>query len=279
MGDNFDLAAYIERIGYEGPLVPTHSTLREVHRLHAQALAFENLNPLLRLPIPLDSESLQNKMVHGRRGGYCFEQNLLLSHALRKIGFTVTGLAARVLLNRPPDSKPARTHMLLLVTAEGSDYVADAGFGSMTLTEPIKLQTDTVQPTSHESRRIVQVGDEFLMEARTREEWRTLYRFNLHPQALSDYEMANFYVANRPGSGFANGLTAARPTATGRYGLRNNELAIHDLEGNTDRSTLTTAAELRDALEDLFLIDVPDDPKLEGILQRLAAGESIDDAG
>lgn len=278
MGDNFDLKAYMKRIGYDGPLTPTYETLRDVHRLHAQTIAFENLNPLLRWAIPLDSESLQNKMVHGRRGGYCFEQNLLLSDALRMMGFPVIGLAARVLSNRPSGSMPARTHMLLQVTVGDVDYLADAGFGGMTLTEPIRLQTDTVQATSHERRRVVKVEDEFLMKAGIRDEWRTLYRFSLQPQALSDYEMANFYVANRPGSHFRSGLTIARPTPTGRYALRNNELAIHDQEGNTDRSTLTTAAELRDALKELFLIEVPDSPKLEGILQRLAAGETLEEA-
>lgn len=299
MGQHFDLKAYFERIGYDGPATTTFDALRDVHRLHAQTLPFENLNPLMRWAIPLDSDSLQQKMVHNRRGGYCFEQNLLLSHALRTIGFEVTGLAARVLSNRPADSLPARTHMLLLVKGDGEHYLADAGFGGMTLTEPIKLETDTVQTTSHEQRRVRRVEDardpqspsdvgesapqdggtddgEFLMEAGIRDEWRTLFRFSLQPQALADYEMANFYVSNRPGSHFINGLSAARPTPEDRYGLRNNELAVHDLEGNTERSTLTTVAELRDVLTDVFLLELPDSPELDDVLERLAAGETIE---
>lgn len=339
MNDHFDLHAYVKRIGYDGPLEPTAETLRELHRHHVQTFPFENLNPLLRWAIPLDGASLQQKMVFGRRGGYCFEQNLLLSYALQTIGFEVTGLAARVLSNRPPDSMPARTHMLLLVKAEGEEWLADAGFGSMTMAEPVKMELNAVQPTTHESRRVtvapeprdpiaagngggvgpgggplagtaearvgagrgsgaetdrggepeandgaapVHADDrsasdrEFLMEVGIRDEWRPLFRFNLQPQALVDYEMANFYVSNRPGSHFTNGLTAARPTATGRYGLRNNELAVHDLVGNTERTTLTSAAEIRDALEDLFLLEVPSDPKLHDILGRLAAGETIE---
>jgi len=38
--------------------------------------------------------------------GYCFEQNLLLSHVLNGLGFKVSGLAARVLWNAPEGASP-----------------------------------------------------------------------------------------------------------------------------------------------------------------------------
>src|SRR5688572_13841276 len=74
----FDLDSYFARIGYDGPHVPTLETLRAIQLLHPQAIAFENLNPLLALPVKLDVESLQQKLVRSRRGGYCFEHNGLL---------------------------------------------------------------------------------------------------------------------------------------------------------------------------------------------------------
>ena len=97
----FDLDAYLTRIEDTGPRRPTLDTLRVIHRRHPEAIPFENLNPFLGWPVRLDAQSLQEKMVHSGRGGYCFEHNLLLSHALRAMGFTVVGLAARVLYNMP----------------------------------------------------------------------------------------------------------------------------------------------------------------------------------
>ena len=91
-----DLSAYFARIGYDGPRAPTLETLRAIQRLHSQAIAFENLNPLLTLPVRLDVESLQQKLVRSRRGGYCFEHNGLLLPVLRALGFRVSGLAGRV---------------------------------------------------------------------------------------------------------------------------------------------------------------------------------------
>jgi N-hydroxyarylamine O-acetyltransferase len=91
-----DLYAYFARIGYHGERTPTLAALRAIHRLHPQAIPFENLNPLLRWPVRLDAGSLERKLVHEARGGYCFEHNLLLREVLEALGFHTTGLAARV---------------------------------------------------------------------------------------------------------------------------------------------------------------------------------------
>jgi N-hydroxyarylamine O-acetyltransferase len=92
-----DLDAYFERIGYAGERTPTLDTLRGIQACHPAAIAFENLNPLLGWPVRLDARSLQQKLVVDRRGGYCFEHNLLLGHVLNAVGFSVSGLAARIL--------------------------------------------------------------------------------------------------------------------------------------------------------------------------------------
>lgn len=79
---------------------------------HTEAIPFENLNPLLRWPVHLDPASLEEKMVRGGRGGYCFEPNLLLKNVLNALGYRVTGLAARVLWNAPEGAITPRGHML-----------------------------------------------------------------------------------------------------------------------------------------------------------------------
>src|SRR5689334_22752965 len=97
----FDLDSYLKRIGYLGPRTATLDTLRALQARHPLAIPFENLNTLAGRPVPLDIESLERKLVQGRRGGYCFEQNLLFKHALGALGFSATALAARVVWERP----------------------------------------------------------------------------------------------------------------------------------------------------------------------------------
>lgn len=81
-----DLDLYFRRIDYTGERKPTLETLRAILIRHTESIAFENLNPLLRWPVPLDAASLEQKRVRDHRGGYCFEQNLLPSHVLQALG-------------------------------------------------------------------------------------------------------------------------------------------------------------------------------------------------
>ena len=73
MSDSVDLVAYAERLGFSGALEPSLETLRTLHRLHPAAIPFENLTTLLDESPRLDVPSLEAKLVHSSRGGYCFE--------------------------------------------------------------------------------------------------------------------------------------------------------------------------------------------------------------
>jgi N-hydroxyarylamine O-acetyltransferase len=274
MHDLFDLGAYFARIGYRGPATPQLETLRELHRLHPQSIPFENLDPLLRRPLGLDARSLQQKLVAQRRGGYCYEHNLLLKHALEHIGFKVTGLGARVLLNHPEDAVRARTHMLLQIDLEDEIWIADVGFGGLTLTGPLRLVDQVPQTTPHEPFRLRRMDGDYLLQAEVRGAWRTLYSFDLQKQVLPDYELASWYLSNHPESRFVVNLIAARTEPRRRYALLNNELAIHELNSETVRRSLTSAAELRDTLRETFGIAVPEGAEPDATLARIASRAS-----
>src|SRR5258706_13268600 len=156
-----DLDAYFRRIGYSGERTPTLDTLRALQCRHTEAIPFENLNPLLGWPVRLDAASLEQKLVRDGRGGYCFEQNLLFLHVLKALGFSVLGLAARVLWNVPAGVITSRSHMLLRVDIGEEPYIADVGFGGQVLTGPLRLEPDTEQATPHEPFRLLRAGEGF----------------------------------------------------------------------------------------------------------------------
>jgi N-hydroxyarylamine O-acetyltransferase len=265
----FDLNAYLRRIGYDGARAPTLDVLRAIHQLHAQSIPFENLDPLLRRPLQLDAAWLQQKLVRDARGGWCFEHNHLLRAALTALGFTTTGLAARVMWNVPEGVVTARGHMLLLVHLDGAPYVADVGFGGLTLTAPLRLEADVEQPTPHETFRLAASGDGYAMQARLGDEWKTLYRFTIEEQHPPDYEVSSWYLSTHPRSHFLSGLIAARPAPDARYALRNTTLTTHHRDGRTERRELAHAAELREVLHDTFGIAAPDG--LEDAFERVIA--------
>jgi N-hydroxyarylamine O-acetyltransferase len=266
----FDLDAYLDRIGYSGPRAATLDTLASVHALHPAAIPFENLNPLLGLPVALDIESLQNKLVRDRRGGWCFEQNSLFRNALEALGFSVTNLAARVLWNAPQGSPIGpRSHMVLMVDVEGERFIADVGFGGNVLTAPLRLEAHLEQTTPHEPHRLRPLENGFLLEACIGSEWKGLYRFTLEPQFPSDYEVSNWYLCNHPNSFFRQILIAARTAPGERYALRNNSLAIHNAQGTAKRP-LSDAAALRSCLTQDFGLQLPESSDLDAVLQRVS---------
>jgi N-hydroxyarylamine O-acetyltransferase len=268
-GANIDLEAYFERIRYSGPRAVTLETLAAIHLRHPIAIPFENLNPFLRWPVRLDAPSLEQKLVRDRRGGYCYEHNLLLSDVLQQLGFQVRWLAARVLWNVPEGTVRPRSHMLLLIELPEGRYVADVGFGGLTLTGPLRLQGGIEQQTPHEPFRLIATGEGHVMEARIDGAWRALYAFDLQEQVLTDYEIVNWYLCNNPGSHFVTGLVAARPDRGCRYALRGTEFAVHSLTAGTERRVLTSAAELLTVLQNTFHITLPEGPELEAALHRL----------
>lgn len=100
-----DLGAYFDRIGYGGEAAPNLKVLRALMAAHTGSIPFENLDPLMGVPVDdLSPAALTDKLVHRRRGGYCYEQNGLLGYALAEIGFRVRRLAGRVVWMQPPDA-------------------------------------------------------------------------------------------------------------------------------------------------------------------------------
>jgi arylamine N-acetyltransferase len=258
--DTVDVAAYFVRVGYRGPAEPTVETVHALVAAHNRSIPFENLDPLLGIPVAdLSAVALADKLVHRRRGGYCYEHNGLMGYVLEELGFGVERLAGRVVWMNPGGPLPAQTHHVLSVTVPGVDgpLLVDVGFGGQTLTSPIRLEAGPVQETRHEPYRIRELNDGYQLEAEIRGEWQPLYMFTTRPQPRIDLEVGSWYVSTHPNSFFVTGLTAAVVTDDARYNMRGRHLAIHRA-GNTEQIRFDTAADVLDALTDRFGIDVAD---------------------
>jgi N-hydroxyarylamine O-acetyltransferase len=271
---SIDLAAYFERIGFSGPArpAPTLDTLRALHLLHPQTIPFENLDVLIGRPVRLDLESVQRKLVESRRGGYCYEHNLLFRSVLQTLGFRVRSFAGRVLWGRDAPEMPARTHMLLLVDLDEGTFLTDVGFGGMTLSAPLALQTGLEQITPHGAFRLDDAGGEppaYILQALVNGAWTRVYRFDLDPQYDADYEMANYFVSAYPQSIFLHNLLAARLAPGKRFGLFNRRFSAHDEREGSDHRELQSVADLRRVLENELGIRLPDDAGLDAALARL----------
>ncbi|MES2028405.1 MAG: arylamine N-acetyltransferase [Pseudomonadota bacterium] len=259
MTDGFRLDRYLARIGFDGPVAPDLATLTAIHAAQVDALPFEGLNPLLGLPVKLDMASVQQKLVDGRRGGYCYELNALLRAALIEVGFKVTGLGGRVRWNAPPDSPLGpRTHMLLKVDLPDGPYLADVGFGACVLDAPLRLAVDIEQQTAIGTYRLTEADGLLWLSAKRPGGWRTMYVFDLTPQLPADYELGNWYTSTSPFVPFTSTLVMERVSGDRRTRLVNRHLTVEGRDGEpVSERVLGSAAELQQVLDETFNVAPP----------------------
>jgi len=210
-----DVKRYLQRLQLDIPLKNDLITLITLHRAQAFTIPFENFNVHLKHPIPLDKESLFEKLILDNRGGYCYELNILFSLLLEEIGFEITPLIGRPLYGYNNAIRP-KTHMVLKVTTEGQDYLCDLGFGERGLIEPIALKYHQEYEQFGEVFQLVPHTEGYELQTKITDNWISLYSFDLVPQKYVDYELANFFNMHSPDSRFTQQVICAMPTPKGR---------------------------------------------------------------
>lgn len=264
-----DLKAYFRRIAFTEEARPDLATLKSLQFLHVTHIPFENLNPLLNIPVKIDIASLQDKMIENSRGGYCFEQNGLFYQVLKSIGFQVTAFSGRVLWNKPDDEITVKSHKLLLVNLKDTTYLSDVGFGGQSLSAPLEFKLNEIQQTPHEDYKIIRKNACYFLKCFIKHEWKTMYKFTLNTQYMVDYKVANWYTSTHPDSHFTKKLIVARAGENCRYVLDNTRFTVHRLGGEREEQYLDSPEEIKAVLKNVFLLQLPQTKNLEPVLQKL----------
>ncbi len=266
---------YLQRLGYDAPPPPTLQTLQDLQLRHVCTFAFESVSTLLRLPVPIDLPSVEQKVLLDGRGGYCYELNQMFLALLLELGFDARGITGRVVMGGPADAHTARTHRLSLVTLDGVRYITDVGFGGMVPSSPLLLDTEAVQSTAHEPYRLTFDGQgSYTLWAQVAGEWRGLYVFDLQIQGDIDYTIGNWYVSTHPDSPFVGQLKVARLAPGIRHTLANANYALHSLDRPSEKRTLGSADELMVLLRETFGIRLPEHVQLRQALDGLVPASS-----
>ncbi|TCP54369.1 N-hydroxyarylamine O-acetyltransferase [Tamaricihabitans halophyticus] len=272
--EQLDMDAYLARIGYQGPLEPTLETLRGLHLAHTTAIPFENSEMLFGHEVRVDLPGIQDKLVRRKRGGYCFEQNLLLAAVLERLGFTVTGLSARIRAGSANLRPVAHATLLVTIPADptGQRYLADVGVGDEGLFEPIPLVAGIEVRHGDWTHRIDRETDgTWVLRLQRPDGWHDLYGFTTEPNYRADYAVQNFYTANHPSSPFLRNILASRSGVDAGYSLTNLELVTNYPGKPAERRTLTPE-EVPELIVEL--IGVPLDEAERAKLVELAAAKA-----
>ncbi|SDX15165.1 arylamine N-acetyltransferase [Paenibacillus sp. CF384] len=247
-----EVAAYLDRIGYQGPLDGSAAALADLQECHLHAVPYENLDIMNGRPLSLQIDSLMDKIIHRRRGGYCFELNALFGWLLRELGYPVTDFVARFW--RDVDTlPPKRRHHVLKVEAEGRTYLVDVGVGGIVPRRPIELVEKLEQTQGDEVYRMERDSEFgwFLCEWK-RGAWSRIYSFTEEPQLAGDYEFATFWCENAPDSVFRKAPILAIRTKEGRNTVAGEEFRIFAGEGAPVVFHAGTKSEFDEALAKYF---------------------------
>jgi N-hydroxyarylamine O-acetyltransferase len=256
--DHETVAAYLDRVGVPAPAAGDAAGLRTLHRAHQMAVPFENLSIHLAEPVSLDERDLIDKIVHDRRGGFCYELNGAFALLLEALGAQVSRVAARVYgeggLGPPFD------HLALIVRpADGSGpWLADVGFGSHS-DYPLRLDVreDQDDPAGRFRLAGAAAGDIDVLK-----DGKPQYRIETRERSLADCVPTCWWQQTSPLSHFTRSTICSRRTAGGRVSI-SGRMLIQTQNGTRTEEHLATDDALLAAYLDHFgvvLSRVPDDP-------------------
>jgi N-hydroxyarylamine O-acetyltransferase len=219
--------------------------LNDVVERHVATFAFSSVGCRLGEDLPLDFESLHNRIVIQRRGGYCFEQNGLLYRVLDELGFSPELYLARVIYNH--DTHPGLTHRITMVEHEGRRYVMDVGFGSLGPRIPVPMS----EIESNDGEKIFRISErrpgEYHMQVFKDGDFFSLYRFELARYGQADCELGHFYSHRHPDAAFVNHLVGSLIQESETRSLRDLEYWVVQKSGTQHRK-ITDSEELRQIL-------------------------------
>jgi N-hydroxyarylamine O-acetyltransferase len=235
---------------------PSLPLLIALHQAHLLSVPFENLSIHYGEPITLGEEALYDKIARRRRGGFCYELNGLFAWLLRRLGYTVTLLSARV---AQPDGgfSPEFDHLTLQAhDMDDADWLADVGFGD-SFRLPLRLQPDIEQDggDGHMYRLRAVATDTndaaWVVQRHSKTDWEAQYRFTLQPHRMADFAERCLFQQSSPDSHFTQRRICTLALPKGRVTLSDLRL-ITTLHGAREERELGSEDEFRDVLAQRF---------------------------
>lgn len=257
------LDTYLERIGFTETPRADLASLRALHRAHLLAIPYENLDVQLGVPVTRDIDHIYEKLVVGRRGGWCYEMNGLFAWALESLGFSLTRLAAGVM--RAVRGEAAVGNHLALRVELDTPWLADVGFGDGAL-EPVPLR-----PGAYRRGEL-----EFVLE-RIDDDW---WRFHNHrhgsapsfdfteraaPADLLDRQCE--LLQTSPESPFTQVAVVQRHVPGGLMVMRGRVLSRVSADG-VDKQEIASREEYGRVLRDVFALETVD---VEALWEKVQA--------
>ena len=217
---------YLHRIRINSASQADLQQLTQLQQQHLLHIPFENLDIHLGKKISLDYDAVFEKVVIQQRGGFCYELNGLFYILLKKLGYVVKRISARV-KGSSGEIGQEYDHMAIIASIDDQDWLVDVGFGKFSF-RPLKMVLDEKQENGSGAYWIKQY-DEKYYAVNTRGEngvWELAYLFTTDHQAVSAFEEMCHYHQTSEASNFTKRRLCTIPTNDGRITLTDTKLKI-----------------------------------------------------
>lgn len=226
--------------------------LRTVHRAFVAHVPFEDLAVQLGESEPLDPRKLVERVLHGGRGGYCFEVNTVFLTLLESLGFAVERRQAIVGPRGARAAGEPTNHLALVVrTPNDERFVAEGGFGEGPV-DPLPLAAGAVKAGAF-TFRLERDGDGWWL-AQHEHGSAPGFHFDDAPASLADFQPHHERLSTSAESGFVQTLLVQRPHADRIVTVRARTFFV-DGPGRRDRRLLDDVDAFAATLRDTFGID------------------------
>ncbi|XP_010118201.1 PREDICTED: arylamine N-acetyltransferase, liver isozyme-like [Chlamydotis macqueenii] len=272
-----NIQEYFTRISYnESHKEADLQTLTVIFQHHIQAIPFENLSMHCGETIELDLQTIYNKIVRKKRGGWCLESNYLLFWALQELGYDICMLGGNSYKPAERAYSAEIDHILLKVVIKGNSYIVDAGFpGPYQAWQPLMLISGKDQPQIPGIFRFMEDKGTWYFEKVKRKHYipeqsvpftdmpklgniRKIYTFTLEPRHINDFQELNTYLQVSPDNILQKKSICTLQTTDGLYALVGwtfTEMKYNYMEDlDLVKITTLTDEEVEKTLKDKFNI-------------------------
>lgn len=234
----------------------TFAGLKALQEQHIKRIPFENLDVVVGRDIILSPDHLFRKIIEGKRGGYCFELNLLFASLLRSLGFEPKSVMGRVWL-RNPMQMPPRNHLAHLLRLEGKTYLTDVGFGALAPRVPLDIHSSQEIEDGDGVVRVINTQpNEYMVQRKVDGLWENQYSFEDIDISHDDIEIASFYMSKSKSSHFYHHRFVGIFTENGRMGLFENKLTRRVGINTVESTEILTQEEWLAVLKDRFDLEL-----------------------
>ncbi|RZS36323.1 amide synthase [Herbihabitans rhizosphaerae] len=189
----FNVANYLETIGYAGSNEPTLDTLRAVQKQHLMSVPFDNsvnanVDRGLSVwdDVDIDPDESYESIVVGGRGGVCYELNGLFRFLLTGMGYDyqiLAGAVRQVTGGFGPDLE----HIFGCVRLDGELWLVDVGIAGPHYIEPLRV-TSEVQELYGVRYRMFESDGYWVVQRKPKTgDWQAIYRFRMQFRDIDEW--------------------------------------------------------------------------------------------